>query len=254
MQLNGSASSDANVPPAVPLTFFWTQVSGTPVTLSDPGSATPTFNAPLQPGTLTFSLAVMNTRGVVSATPAMVTITVNAASSLLVNAGAPQTVAAGALVILQGALSDPSATVAWQQVSGPTVTLNGANTLTPNFTAPTAQILAPTDLVFSITATSATLGTASATVTITVKPQVDAILLTAVYQTSKARLTITASSTAPAGTATMTASFADQQLPLMYNPPLNAYTAVVVGIAPPKLVTVNSSLGGTAFKFVLVVP
>jgi hypothetical protein len=177
-----------------------------------------------------------------------------ASSSLLVNAGSAQTLAAGALVVLKGAVSDPSATVAWQQVSGPNVTLSLANTLTASFTAPTAQILAPTDLVFQITATSGTLGTASATVTITVKPQVDALLLNVVYQTSKARLSITVSSTAPAGSATITASFADQQLPLLYNPALNAYTALVVGIDNPKIVTATSSLGGTTTRAVIVQP
>jgi hypothetical protein len=256
VQLDGTASADGNVPPNVPLTYFWTQISGTPVALSDASIATPTFTAPLQADTLTFSLAVLNTKGVVSVTPTTVTITVSASAALLVDAGPAQSVAAGALVILTGAVSDPNATVFWQQVSGPAVTLNNPTTLTPNFTAPAAQILAPTDLVFRLTATSTTLGTASATVTITVKPQVDALLLTAVYQKSKARLTITVStsSTAPPGTAVITASFADQQLQLFYNPGLNAYTAVVVGILPPTTVTANSSLGGTITRFVLVVP
>jgi hypothetical protein len=254
VHLDGSASTDGSTPRNVPLTFFWTQVSGTAVTLSDSSSATPTFTAPLQPGTLTFSLAVMNTRGVVSVTPATVSVTVTASSVLLVDAGPPQTVPAGKLVVMPASVSDPAATVSWQQISGPNVTLAGATTLTPSFTAPTGQILAPTDLIFRITASSPTLGTASSTVTITVTPQVDALLLVAVYRTSKALLSITVSSTAPAGTATVTASFAGQQLQLLYNPGLNAYTAVVVGMTNPKLVTATSSLGGTSTRPVLVQP
>ena len=129
VQLDGSASTDPNTPADLPLNYFWVQLSGTPVTLSDATSATPTFTAPLQPGTLTFSLAVMNNKGVVSPTPATVTITVTPSSSLLVNAGSPQTVHAGALVVLSGAVSDPAATLFWTQLSGPAVNLAGANTL-----------------------------------------------------------------------------------------------------------------------------
>lgn len=253
VQLDGTGSTDPNTPADLPLTYFWVQLSGTPVTLSDTTSATPTFTAPLQPGTLTFSLAVMNNKGVVSPTPATVTIAVTASSSLLVNAGPPQTVHAGALVVLPGAVSDPAATLSWTQVSGPAVNLGGANTLTANFTAPTAQILAPTDLVFRLTATSPSLGTASGTVTVTVMPQVDALLLQAVYRQSKAILTLTVSSTAPGGTATITAAFAGQQIQMGYIPASNSYSAIIVGIPAPPFVTVTSSLGGTTTRQVLVV-
>ena len=55
--LNGTGSSD---PDGNPLTFSWTQTAGPAVTLSNPGSATPTFTAP-QVSTstiLTFQLVV----------------------------------------------------------------------------------------------------------------------------------------------------------------------------------------------------
>jgi hypothetical protein len=62
------------------------------------------------------------------------------------NAGADQTVASGAPVSLDGTgSSDPDAdtlTFAWTQTGGSAVTLTGANTATPSFTAPT---LAPGD-------------------------------------------------------------------------------------------------------------
>ena len=53
--LDGSGSSDPDGPG---LTFTWTQTSGPPVALSDPGAERPSFPAPDQPGPLTFSLLV----------------------------------------------------------------------------------------------------------------------------------------------------------------------------------------------------
>src|SRR5262245_4169150 len=66
------------------------------------------------------------------------------------NAGTDQTVASGAQVWLDGTGStDPdndTLTYAWSQTSGPSVTLSGANTSTPSFTAPTG----PATLVFQL--------------------------------------------------------------------------------------------------------
>src|SRR5262249_40894079 len=61
--LDGSASYD---PDADPLTYLWTQTSGTTVTLSDPTVAKPTFLAPsVGPAgtTLMFQLTVTDTSG-----------------------------------------------------------------------------------------------------------------------------------------------------------------------------------------------
>ena len=62
------------------------------------------------------------------------------------DAGADQTVASGATVNLNGnGSSDPDGdtlTFAWTQTGGTAVTLTGADTATPSFTAPT---LAPGD-------------------------------------------------------------------------------------------------------------
>ena len=63
VQLNGSASID---PQGGTLRFVWNQTSGTPVTLSDLSSATPTFTAPdvgANGDTLTFELTVNGTEG-----------------------------------------------------------------------------------------------------------------------------------------------------------------------------------------------
>jgi hypothetical protein len=71
--LNGAASSDAN---GLPLTYAWTQTSGTAVTLTGATTSNPTFVAPGAPavGPFTFKLIVNN--GTLASAPATVTITV----------------------------------------------------------------------------------------------------------------------------------------------------------------------------------
>jgi uncharacterized repeat protein (TIGR02543 family) len=71
--LDGSASSDPDG--HLPLTYGWTQTGGTPVTLTSANTAQPTFTAPSEADTLTFSLVVTDSMGLVSAADS-VTITV----------------------------------------------------------------------------------------------------------------------------------------------------------------------------------
>jgi chitinase len=76
VRLDGSGSTD---PDGDPLTYSWTQIAGTPVTLSDANSAQPTFTAPNQAPkaqeTLTFSLTVTDSFGA-SSSPDSVDVTV----------------------------------------------------------------------------------------------------------------------------------------------------------------------------------
>lgn len=72
--LDGSLSSD---PDHDPLTYAWTQQSGIPVTLSDPGAAKPTFTAPLVSttgDTLVFQLTVTDSGQLISTATTRVTV------------------------------------------------------------------------------------------------------------------------------------------------------------------------------------
>jgi hypothetical protein len=177
--LDGSVSSD---PKGLALGFSWTQTIGAPVTLSGATSKTPTFTAPSlpsgqPPALLTFSLVVNSGNGTSAAST--VVVTVNPAQPLnpapVARAGADQAVASGASVTLDGSTSaDPDGeaiTFSWSQTAGATVTLTGANTARPTFTAPVVAAGSPTaTLGFSLVVADAH-GSATANVTITVNPQ-----------------------------------------------------------------------------------
>jgi len=74
--LNGTGSSD---PEGGALTYAWTQLSGTEVTLSDPTASSPAFTAPDEAGTLVFQLTV--TDGYQASDTDTVTITVSVPSA-----------------------------------------------------------------------------------------------------------------------------------------------------------------------------
>jgi hypothetical protein len=160
VNLDGGGSTDSNGTIA---TYAWTQTAGTPVSLLSPGTATPSFTAPGTAGALTFQLSVTDNGG--ASHTDTVTVTVNAIP--VANAGADQTVSAGAAVSLAGSATDADGSIAsyaWLQTSGPAVTLGSANSATATFTAPAAT----TTLAFELTATDNRGATHVDAVTVTV--------------------------------------------------------------------------------------
>lgn len=164
VSLDGSASSDES---GRVLTYKWTQTSGPTVTLTGSTTVKPTFLAPSSKATLTFLLIVRD--GITESKADSVTVQVNAPEPPVASAGAPQTVASGAAVGLDGSAStDPAGktlTYAWTQTAGPTVALNGATAAKPTFIAPTG----PATLTFSLVVSDGSLASKAATVTVTVE-------------------------------------------------------------------------------------
>jgi len=168
--LDASASYD---PDAEPLTYVWQQLSGPTVTLSDPTQAKPTFLAPLvDPAGMTLSFKLTVSDGQASAdTTTNVNVT-NVNHPPVATAGPDQTRNAGTTVQLDGTTStDPDSdplTFTWSQLSGPTVTLSNAHSVTPTFVGP--QVSISTTLTFQLLVDDGLGGTASADVNVTLLP------------------------------------------------------------------------------------
>jgi len=141
VSLNGTASTDAD---GDPLTYSWMQTTGPTVTLSDPTIAEPTFTVPDTSSSelLTFQLIVND--GTDDSTPSAVDVTVNDVTPPnnppIADAGADQSISEGNPVTLDGIGStDPDSnpiTYSWSQTAGSPVTLSGATTSNPTFSAP----------------------------------------------------------------------------------------------------------------------
>ena len=152
--LDGTGSYD---PEDAGLTFTWSQQGLPAVTLDDPASPTPSFDAPDQTAdyTLTFTLTVSDgTQDCLSPEAATVSVTGDN-DPPLAEAGEQVSVLTDVPVSLDGAGSlDPEGaplSYQWTQVWGPAVTLTGADTATPSFTSPdSAEQLV---LIFRLTVT-----------------------------------------------------------------------------------------------------
>ena len=97
-----------------------------------------TFTAPETPGEYVFKLTVTGPN--VSST-STTTVTISTWSRtdpiVSVNAGPDQTgIKQGTVVTLDGSGSQNATSYSWKQISGKSVTLNGANTANPTFTFP----------------------------------------------------------------------------------------------------------------------
>ena len=167
--LDGSASKDSDGTIAQ---YAWKQTTGPTVTLTGATTAKPTFTAPniTADTALTFELTVTDNSKATAKSSVIITVkNINVAP--VANAGAAQTVNENTKVTLDGSASKDSdgtiAQYAWKQTAGPTVTLTGATTAKPTFTAPT--LTADTALTFELTVTDNSKATAKSSVIITVK-------------------------------------------------------------------------------------
>ncbi len=131
--LNGSGSSDAD---GNYLTYTWTQIAGTNVTLSNNQSINPTFT-PIFSGVYTFQLIVND--GTDNSLPDIVNIILNQPNTVpTANAGIDQTINTGTKVTMDGSGSSDadgdSLTYTWAQTAGTTVTLSDTHSMSPTFT------------------------------------------------------------------------------------------------------------------------
>ncbi|MBU0481715.1 MAG: tandem-95 repeat protein [Proteobacteria bacterium] len=122
--------------------YSWAQVSGPTAALSDSGAVQPTLITP-DVGTggavLTYELTVTDQGGL----QALDTVAVNVLwvnEAPVADAGADQSVPAGATVVLDGSGSsgtdDGIASVLWVQTAGPQITLSDPAAMQPSFIAP----------------------------------------------------------------------------------------------------------------------
>ena len=156
------------------LTYSWRLSSGTPsVTLSNASTRNASFTAPTQlvnSASLVFELTVTDNRGASGTDTVTITVTAGPNDAPTADAGSSRTVNGGAAVTLSGSGTDPESetlSYSWRQTSGASVTLTGANTATPGFTAPTG-LAGGSILVFELTVTDARGASAVDTVTITI--------------------------------------------------------------------------------------
>lgn len=138
--LNGSGSSGAIS------SFNWTQLSGTPVTLLDENTLTPSFTAPNTTETLVFQLTAFG-EGSTSTDQVRIDV-VESAEAPTVNAGTDQIVPLGSAVRLEGNATGIVTSYLWEQIAGSPVQLTNPNTTAVTFTFP----VQPTTLSFRLTA------------------------------------------------------------------------------------------------------
>ncbi len=172
--LNGSGSDNEGS-----VSFFWAQLSGPSVTLSNADQAQAGFVAPQvsENTDLVFELTVRDSDNAEASDTTTVAVSPAEADNLppAADAGPDQQVQTGAAVVLDGSASeDPDgsiASVAWAQLDNgaPQVTISNADQLQAGFTAP--QVAVATDLLFELSVTDDDNATDQDVVRIVVAPQ-----------------------------------------------------------------------------------
>ena len=163
--LDGSGSTD---PDGTIVSYQWSQLSGTNVTLNTPDQNTTTFTSPNEEGTLLFKLVVTDNESA-SDTDTVGVIIVNTNIDPVANAGTDQLVGFSELVTLDGSgSSDPDGAIAsyqWSQLSGTGVALNSPSESTTTLITPAEENI----LVFALSIIDELGGTDSDTVSVLVQ-------------------------------------------------------------------------------------
>lgn len=137
VQLDGGGSTDSD---GTIDSYSWSQTGGNTVTLTGTSTQTATFTAPAltTAAIFTFELTVTDNEGATDSDSISITVTpVNVDPTA--DAGADDTVDELTAVQLDGSGSsdsDGTITYSWAQTAGTNVTLSGASTDSPTFTAP----------------------------------------------------------------------------------------------------------------------
>lgn len=146
VQLDGTNSTSTN---SAISEYNYQQLTGTTVLFDEVSPGVISFTTPSGTEDLLFRLTVTAENSATSSDFALISIN----SPPTANTGANQTVLINTVVSLSGSNSTDSdgsiATYAWQQTSGPSVSLSDANTANPTFTAPERAL----DLAFELTVT-----------------------------------------------------------------------------------------------------
>lgn len=123
------------------MSYQWAQINGPTVTLSNANTPVASFTAPVvtTESVITMELMVTDANGGVGTDQIIITVQPGNAAPTA-NAGQDRTVNSGAQVSLIGSGSDPDGSIAsyqWTRLSGPSITINNANSANASFTAPT---------------------------------------------------------------------------------------------------------------------
>jgi hypothetical protein len=159
------------------LSYNWSQTSGPSVSISNRTSANATFTAPeITDGSgnisVSFNVRVTDDGGESSNDTVNITIidTVAGNNPPSVNAGQDQSVPEGSEVELSATAADSDGSIAsysWSQISGPSVSISGANQAIASFIA--SQVDIDTQLIFQITVIDNNGTSNSDSITITVE-------------------------------------------------------------------------------------
>ncbi|RPI25126.1 MAG: fibronectin type III domain-containing protein [Acidobacteria bacterium] len=147
-----TATASGADPDGDPVIFSWSQVSGPAVTVEAAGSSMMSFRAPLASASLQFRVTVSDGRGGLASDNMLVQVVAGVNYPPVADGGVDRMYASGQKAKLIGTGSDPNGdkiTFAWQQRSGPTVTLQDSATPIASFTAPT--VTTTTTMIFRLT-------------------------------------------------------------------------------------------------------